>query len=214
MQIQPVYQSLSAGKHRLIVVPSLGHQRISQQTIPNRMHLVPPRRIQNGKIKPREEFLCIWLHHVPRRVAQHRIESTLAGPFMPEHFWEGQVPWQCLAPGGQHRFLPRGQSLRPGPRRRDRACQRQPFVIYSLRRQHHRTGPGTRQETQRLQRKVQPPLCRSLQCEIGGISTNRCLQRPNLMERRLQRLTQAGSSHPAPAAGPAPRDPQAASPAP
>ena len=120
MQIQSVYQSLPAGKYRLIVAPSLGHQRISQQTIPNCMCFVPPRRIQNGKIKPREEFLCIWLHHVPRRVAQHRIESALAGPFMPEHFWEGQVPWQCLAPGGQHRFLPLGQnspamspSLRP-----------------------------------------------------------------------------------------------------
>ena len=121
------------------------------------MHLVPSRGIQNRKIEPREEFRCIRLHHVPRRVAQHRIEAALAWSLRARTLLGRSGP--RAAPGSRRSAsrLPRGQNVRPGPRRRDRACQRQQFVIYSLRRQHRRAGPGTRQVPQRLQRQSSRP---------------------------------------------------------
>ena len=76
------------------------------------------------------------------------------------------------------------------PRVRHRTRQRQPLVIHVARRQHHRTGPCTRQQTQRLQRRIQPPLCRDLQCKIGGVRTHPRLQRPHFTQRRISAFLQ------------------------
>src|SRR5271166_634863 len=107
MLVNPLHQLPLTRESCLVVTPRARYHRIGKQPIANCMCLPPASRIQDREIEPAEEFSGVWLHDVPRRIAQHRIETaaTQTRAAGPEHLRECQVPRQCLAPRRKHRCL-------------------------------------------------------------------------------------------------------------